>query len=391
LTLTQREAMDRAEWLAERVRSRRRVTEDSGRLPDETVADFVQSDLLRMNQASRWGGHELGCAAVVELVSKVAEGDGSSGWVFGLLASHFWLASVFGYELQTEMWGTDPTTMMSSSFAARESTVVEEPKGLRVSGRWPYSSGSPHCTWAMLGLVIPPPDAETPPVAKWGILPRSDYSVDNDWDTCALRGTASNTLVVEDAFIPEHRLVDPTLILAGMGPGREVNPGSVFALGFASALGWYLGSTALGCATQVVGDFASNSVKKVSAFTGQPVLGEALTIHIGTASANVEAARAVMRHRAAWIDDRLRQGMSLTREESLASARDATSAVRLCVDAADRCMRFSGAAGLARENPVQSGWRDVHGVAAHMGYNTDTVFGTWGRSMLGLPIPPGFF
>jgi 3-hydroxy-9,10-secoandrosta-1,3,5(10)-triene-9,17-dione monooxygenase len=198
-------------------------------------------------------------------------------------------------------------------------------------------------------------------------------------------------LVVKDAFIPEHRLVDPALILAGMGPGREVNSGSVFALGFASALGWYLGSTALGCATQVVEDFASNSVKKVSAFTGQPVLGEPLVIHIGTASANVEAARAVMRYRATWIDDRLKQGMSLTREESLASARDATSAVRLCVDAVDRCMRFSGAAGLMLENPVQSGWRDVHGVAAHMGYNTDTVFGTWGKSMLGLPLAPGFF
>jgi 3-hydroxy-9,10-secoandrosta-1,3,5(10)-triene-9,17-dione monooxygenase len=132
-------------------------------------------------------------------------------------------------------------------------------------------------------------------------------------------------------------------------------------------------------------------VKKVSAFTGLPVLGEPLVIHIGTASANVEAARAVMRYRATWIDDRLQRGMSLTREESLASARDATCAVRLCVDAVDRCMRFSGAAGLMLENPVQSGWRDVHGVAAHMGYNTDTVFGSWGKSMLGLPLAPGFF
>jgi 3-hydroxy-9,10-secoandrosta-1,3,5(10)-triene-9,17-dione monooxygenase len=98
-----------------------------------------------------------------------------------------------------------------------------------------------------------------------------------------------------------------------------------------------------------------------------------------------------MRYRTAWIDDRLARGESLTREESLASARDATSAVRLCVDAAERSMRFSGAAGLALANPVQAGWRDVHGVAAHMGYNTDAIFGLWGKSTLGLPLPPGFF
>ena len=116
-----------------------------------------------------------------------------------------------------------------------------------------------------------------------------------------------------------------------------------------------------------------------------------MTIHVGTAGAHVEAARAVMRYRSEWIDSRLAQGQMLTREETLASARDATSAVRLCVDAVDICMRFSGAAGLALSNPVQSGWRDVHGVAAHMGYNTDAIFGSWGRIMLDLPLPPGFF
>jgi 3-hydroxy-9,10-secoandrosta-1,3,5(10)-triene-9,17-dione monooxygenase len=185
--------------------------------------------------------------------------------------------------------------------------------------------------------------------------------------------------------------VDPALILGGFGPGRGINPGSVFSLGFASSLGWYLGATALGSATQVARDFAANSATKISTFTGQPVLSEPLIIHVGTAGAHVEAARAIMRYRTEWIDGRLEQGQMLTREETLASACDATSAVRLCVDAVDGCMRFSGAAGLALSNPVQSGWRDVHGVAAHMGYNTDAIFASWGRIMLDLPLPPGFF
>ena len=237
-----------------------------------------------MNQARRWGGHELGCAAVVEIVSKVAEGDGSSGWVLGLLASHFWLCSVFGDELQKDMGGTDPTAMMSSSFAARQWSVVAEGDGYRVSGQWPYSSGSPTAPgqwWASSCC----PSSRMAADAPVGIVPRSDYSIADEWDTCALRGTASNTLVLEDVFIPEYRTVDPALILAGMGPGRATNTGSVFGLGFAAALGWYLGSTALGCATQATADFASSSAKKVSTFTGQPVLSEPLTIHVGTASA----------------------------------------------------------------------------------------------------------
>ena len=92
-------------------------------------------------EAARWGGLELGSRAVVELVSAVAEGDGASGWVFGLLASHFWLGSVFDLQAQYDMWGDDPDALMSSSFAAEAGEVAACDGGYRVSGRWPFSSG----------------------------------------------------------------------------------------------------------------------------------------------------------------------------------------------------------------------------------------------------------
>src|ERR1700682_1455850 len=107
-----------AERLAATVSERRMTGEQLRRMPDDTIDDFVDSGLLRMNQAARWGGLELGSRAVVELVSAVAEGDGASGWVFGLLASHFWLGSVFDLQAQYDMWDEDPDALMSSSFAA---------------------------------------------------------------------------------------------------------------------------------------------------------------------------------------------------------------------------------------------------------------------------------
>jgi len=243
----------------------------------------------------------------------------------------------------------------------------------------------------MLGAVIPPGEAGAAPVARWCVLPRSDYLIDDDWDTCALRGTASNTIVVDGAFVPAHRAVDPALIIGGHGPGRSNNKGAVFGLPFAAALGWYLGANALGAATQVARDFATRSAAKRSTFTGQSAINDTLLVHIGSVSAQVEAARAIMRYRAGCTDDALAHGEHLSREDTLASGRDAVSAVRLCVEAVDEAMRFSGASGLTLANPVQQGWRDVHGVAAHMGFNTDMTFGLYGRALLGLPIPLGFF
>ncbi len=360
------------------------------RMPDDTIDDFVDSGLLRMNQASRWGGLELGSRAVVELVSAVAEGDGASGWVFGLLASHFWLGSVFDLQAQYDMWGDDPDALMSSSFAAEASDVAACDGGYRVSGRWPFSSGSDHGSWTMVGIVVPPANGEGPPAPRWCLLPRSDYTVDDTWSTCALRGTGSNTIVIDDAFVPEYRTVDPVDVMEGRAPGSEANLSPIFRLSFSSALSGYLGSTALGIAKRAARDFAGYSKKKVSKFTGLPELSDPMVIHVGSVAAHAEAAHGLMMYRAGLLDELIEQGVGPTLEQRLATNRDITTGVRLCVDAVEQAMRFSGGSGLFEHHTVQQAWRDVHGVAAHMGYNTDTVYGNWGRQTLGLPLPPGF-
>jgi 3-hydroxy-9,10-secoandrosta-1,3,5(10)-triene-9,17-dione monooxygenase len=379
-----------AQRLAATVSERRMAGEQLRRLPDDTIDDFVDSGLLRMNQAARWGGLELGSRAVVELVSAVAEGDGASGWVFGLLASHFWLGSVFDLQAQYDMWGDDPDALMSSSFAAEASDVAVCDGGYRVSGRWPFSSGSDHCSWAMVGIVIPPAGGEGPPTPRWCLVPRSDYTVDDTWSTCALRGTGSNTVVVNDAFVPEYRTVDPVDVMEGRAPGSLANLSPIFRLSFSSALSGYLGSTAIGIAKRAARDFAGYSKKKVSKFTGLPELSDPMIIHVGTVAAHAEAANGLMMHRAGLLDDLIDMGVGPTLEQRLATNRDVTTAVRMCVDAAERAMRFSGGSGLFEQHTIQQAWRDVHGVAAHMGYNTDTVYGNWGRQVLGLPLPPGF-
>ena len=133
----------------------------------------------------------------------------SSRLPFGLIASHFWLVCLFPPEAQEEMWGHDPNVMMSSSFAPSEGTCERVEGGYRVTGRWPFSSGSDHCTWAMLGFVLPPDGPDQPPTLVWGLLPRDDYRVDDDWRTVGMRGTGSNTLIVDGAFIPDHRCINP--------------------------------------------------------------------------------------------------------------------------------------------------------------------------------------
>ena len=386
--LTREDAVAQAQELAAALPGRRSETEELRRVPDSTMEEFVASGLLRLNQASRWGGAELGTEAAVEVIAEIAKGDASAGWVFGLIASHFWLVCLFPPEAQEEMWGRDPNVMMSSSFAATEGACERVEGGYRVQGRWPFSSGSDHCTWAMVGFVLPPSGPDQPPTLVWGLLPREDYRVDDDWRTVGMRGTGSNTLVVDGAFIPDHRCINPWEVSAGTAPGTAINPAPLFRLPFGPALAYYLSAPALGAAERTFADWVQYIGAKRQVFTGAEVGKQApMLIRAGELSAQLDAARLLMTTTPREIDEAILRG-PLDQELRVRSGRNATYAVRLCVDVVERCMQFSGGTGLFEHHPVQQGWRDVHGVAAHVGFGVDTAYGTYGNLLLGVPVPP---
>jgi 3-hydroxy-9,10-secoandrosta-1,3,5(10)-triene-9,17-dione monooxygenase len=390
--LTHDEAVARAREIAAKVATRRDETDALRHVPDATIEDFRASGLLKINQASRWGGVELGIEAVVDVVSEVARGDGSSGWVCGLLMSHAWLISTFGEEVQTEVWGEDPDTLVSSSFVQIGGTCEAVDGGYRISGRWPFSSGSDHCRWVMLGIMIPPSAADQPPTVRWGLLPRRDYQVDDDWRTVSLRGTGSHMIVVDDAFVPEHRTVDAIDIVNGNGPGAAVHGSPVFQLPFAVALGWYLASPAVGIAQQAHEDWVGYVSKKRHVFTGENVGQQTPTlVRLGATSARIAGARTIMTATTREIDVALARTERVDGELRGRSGRDATFVVRECIDAVEELMQYSGGNGLFETHPVQRAWRDVHGVGAHVGFNPDTTYQAFGRAALGLPPAPGMF
>jgi 3-hydroxy-9,10-secoandrosta-1,3,5(10)-triene-9,17-dione monooxygenase len=386
--LTRDDAVARARELAAGLVERRAETEQLRRVPDTTMEELVASGLMRVNQAARWGGPELGTEAVTSIIAEVAKGDASAGWVCGLIASHFWLVCLFPPELQEEMWGSDPNAMMSSSFVATEGTCERVDGGYRVSGRWPFSSGADHCTWAMVGFALPPAGPDEFPTLVWGVMPRSDYRIDDEWRTVGMRGTGSNTLVVDDAFIPDHRCIDPWTVSAGAAPGTAINPSPLFRLPFGPALAYYLSAPALGAAEATFDDWVGYMATKRQVFTGAEVGKQAPTlIRAGELSAQLAAARMLMIETPKAIDDAIARG-PLDQELRVRAGRNATYAVRLCVDVVERCMQFSGGNGLFEHHPVQRGWRDVHGVAAHVGFGVDNAYGTYGNLLLGQPVPP---
>ena len=122
-------------------------------VPPETIADFHRIGILRIIQPRRFGGLQLRFSLFSRIVEILTEGCASTGWVYAVLGEHQWLLASYPLQAQIDVWGDDPRALASSSLAPR--AVAERVAGgWRLSGQYPFSSGSTHARWAIIGAFL---------------------------------------------------------------------------------------------------------------------------------------------------------------------------------------------------------------------------------------------
>jgi 3-hydroxy-9,10-secoandrosta-1,3,5(10)-triene-9,17-dione monooxygenase len=81
------------------------------------------------------------------------------------------------------------------------------------------------------------------------MLPRRDYHIDDNWHVAGLRGTGSKDIVVDSAFVPEHRSQSHWDYMLGRElPGWILNSSPLYRLPFAVVFNYALTASVLGAA-----------------------------------------------------------------------------------------------------------------------------------------------
>ena len=62
------------------------------------------------------------------------------------------------------------------------------------------------------------------------LVPKSDITIIDDWHVIGLAGTGSKTFVIEEKFVPEHRILDKKASDEGNAPGAHLYAAPVFHL-----------------------------------------------------------------------------------------------------------------------------------------------------------------
>jgi alkylation response protein AidB-like acyl-CoA dehydrogenase len=379
-TPTAAEFVARAEALVPKLRERAFEAEQRRQLPDETIAELVDAEFHKILRPRRFGGYGLARDVSAEVLSTLASGDGSSGWISMVFITHQWQIGLFELETQEEIWGPNPEAFIATASLLTRSELTEVSGGYRLSGHWKFSSGSHFADWFM---VMKP----TRTRFDWMLIPRSEVTIVDDWYVSGMCATGSNDIILDDVFIPAHRTISQEDLIAGRAPGALVSDAVANAkLPFLEAVIFDIPSVIVGMGRGITECFEQGLVGKRSAVTNQLQIERvANQLRLAEAWADVDSAQAVMRNRLRQFREWDDTGVPNDLSERLVMRRDAAFVSQRIVQMATRLSLAAGASATYHKNPIQRFVRDILAGGSHAAVAWEEIAETYGRARWDLP------
>lgn len=376
---------------AEQIASYGPANEQLGRLDDQAAKLLRESGVIRMLQPKAFGGLEVHPRDFAETVMKIASLDGSTGWVAGIVGVHPWELAMMDTRVQEEVWGEDPDTWMASPYAPM-GVLRPVDGGYVFNGHWQFSSGTDHCDWIFLGAMLGDSEGKAlmPPVQYHVVLPRSDYEiVEDSWDVVGLKGTGSKDIIVKDAFVPDHRVIEFNKIAEGVAPKEAGLTNTLYHVPFSQAFPLGITSAVIGIAEGALAHHLAFQ-KTRTQITGTKVKDDPYVLYaVSEAAAEISASRTALIENICRFYDQAAAGVAPTFEERAVGRRIQVQAAWRAVRAVDEIVNRSGGNGMRMSNPIQRFWRDAHMGMVHAIHVPGSVFHASALTNLDVEPPAG--
>lgn len=235
-----------------------------------------------------------------------------------------------------------------------------------------------HADWAMVGGIVAGDNAGAD--LRFFLLPIRDVAVIDTWHVDGMAGTGSNDMVIQDAFVPDRRVLSIEDLRAGQGWGTKVHDGFLYKVSMPILSSLTAALPALGAARRAVHTFA----ERLS--VGDPKLSERPAAHmrLGEARLDTMAAEAIMRDVARGAEAMAQAGRLLSLKQRVQERARICHALQLCRTATLRISEIAGSSAHALENPIQRALRDINVITTHALFEWDAVTEAYGRSLAGL-------
>lgn len=377
--------LERARKLVPGLRQRGSEISKLRRLPDEVMQSIVDAGLMQLSRPKKYGGPEVAMDTLFEVTRELSRGDGSTAWVYVVINSHDLLIGHFPDEVQQEYWSSKIPQSGSSYVPFGKATPAKG--GYTLSGKWSFVSGVDFVGWVVIGAIVGMrEDDPAAPDLRYFLVPRSDFEISDDWDVMGLAGTGSKSILVDDVFVPQNRILTNVAVSTGDTPGSKVHGDPIYRTSVWSVLTFALQAPATGLAQGayevLLDEFRGRMNKPDPIFHGKR---PAIQLHLAEASALIRASDLLYIQGLRETFAQIRSGNPMSMEQRINNRRDTTYSVAMARRAAEMLLSIAGARGLSNDGPVQRAVRDLYACSVHPGTNVDSAGLSFGSFALGGP------
>jgi 3-hydroxy-9,10-secoandrosta-1,3,5(10)-triene-9,17-dione monooxygenase len=350
----------------------------------DVVAAMKQAGFFRTLQSARLGGAELTMRDMHRVVRTLATGSSAASWILMVILAHTWILGMFPEDVQDEIAADDPDTLITGSLAPT-ARAVKVDGGWRLTGKWPFASGCDHARWNLLGVKVAGDDPSLPP-AIHALAPVRDYSINDNWFTMGLKGTGSKELVLNDLFVPAHRVMPTPILYGSLSPWGQRHQTWLHAMPVRAGLAYHVSAPVLGLAEQFFTHFVETTRVRDDKYTGsRKADSPGLQFRIAESELEIRSARLLLDQVADGFD-RLDAERRIATEAEMIDLRYSISfAVRQCRSAVERLFAAAGANATYDVSPLQMIFRDLSVATHHGTVDYDVNAEQFGRVRLGLP------
>ena len=371
--------------LGPQLRERLEEGEKQRRLPDATVRAYHDAGLWRILQPRHFGGLEQHPLVFFDALIETARYCPSTAWVYGVVGVHQWQLALFDPKAQEEVWGKSSEVLISSSYAPT-GQVERVEGGFRLSGRWSFSSGCEHCDWVFLGGFCPPPEGGPPhPDMRTFLVPKSDYRIEDTWKTVALQATGSHDVVIDGAFVPEHRTHRMSDGFKLDSPGHVINDGPLYRLPFGLLFTRSVSSSAIGLLAGALDAYLDVARAKVAASDQSKVVEDPRSQQVcAEARIALDEVTLVLERTFTELMAAAEAKEAPSIERRVQFRYESAQAVEKCMEAVDKLNGQSGGRAIFHDSAIRPYFQAVHAARGHYANNPHKPAQNLGRVLLGL-------
>lgn len=183
------------------------AAEASQCLATDVVAGFREHGIHNLFLPRSLGGEEVDPVTCALITERIAEADTAAAWFVMVANAPRLMAASWPAALVEQLWGTNPDTLIAAS---GHSLLQGQMQGdsVVVNGKIGFVSGCHHADYISAPAQLTDAAGEPLPgsEARAMVLARSsECAIQDDWDVLGMRGTGSNSVVMENLRVPRSR------------------------------------------------------------------------------------------------------------------------------------------------------------------------------------------